>query len=349
MKTIMSTFWGTFRKVFSFIILFALAFVAFALVNKSPDYSDIDKEFDEYFRKNYKVFAVNIPDKIDFCGEACPVDRFDIHESLDKELLSITYWHSQTLQTIKKANRYFPIIEPILKQNGIPDDFKYLCITESMLTNAISTANAVGFWQFLDKTGISYGLEINEEVDERYDVVRSTHAACKYFKDAYAKFGNWTMVAASYNMGMGGLKEQSTRQQTNNYYDLHLNQETGRYVYRILANKILFQSPSSYGFYFRFKDLYPVIPTRKLTVDTAINDLVAFSINAKSNYKMLKLFNPWLRKTKLSNKLRKKYTIEFPVEGSMNYSVLTKDLEEKDRKWMEQFEKDFGKNEENKK
>ena len=210
-------------------------------------------------------------------------------------------------------------MEPILKKNGVPDDFKYLCLIESGLMNVVSPAGATGFWQILKTTGQEYGLEINSNVDERYDVAKSTEAACKYLKEAHDKYGNWTLAAASYNMGINGVERQLERQKVNNYYDLLLNAETSRYVFRIIAAKEILEHPTKYGFHFRLKDLYLPPETYTVKVDTAISDLALFAEQHGVNYKILKIFNPWLRETHLNNKSRKLYTIEFPKSGYFDF------------------------------
>lgn len=281
----------------------------------------------QFLNRNHIVFDVKIPDKLFFAGERVPLENVEIRERFERELLVNTYWHSNTLLYFKKAYRWFPVIEPILKQQGVPDDFKYLALIESGLTNAVSPSNAVGFWQFLENTGKNYGLEINKEVDERYHVEKSTIAACKYLKEAYNTFNkSWTLAAASYNMGIGGLQKQIERQKINNYYDLLLNQETSRFVFRILAAKSLFTHPTEYGFYIRKKDLYTIIPTYDVKVDTAITDLVDFAFKQNINYKVLKLFNPWLREDYLTNPSRKEYIIKIPKEGYMLYDRLYEKL-----------------------
>jgi membrane-bound lytic murein transglycosylase D len=295
--------------------LLALASLSFALValiffvfSKKDD----DRAYQDYFNSNYKIFSVNIPKDLNFCNEKVPQTDFSIKEALDREFTVNTYWQSNSLFFIKRANRWFKVIEPILKRNGVPDDIKYICAIESNFSNVISPSNAVGFWQLLEGTAKGYGLEITEEVDERYHVEKATEAACLYFKEAYKKFGNWTLAAASYNMGMGGLDAQMKVQKVNNYYDLHLNEQTARYVYRVLAIKTLMQAPQKYGFLLRKKDLYPYVPTYKLTIDSTITDLAAFAIQQGYNYKILKMFNPWLKKNTLTNTINKKYLIEFP-------------------------------------
>ena len=276
-----------------------------------------DSDYDDYFNASYKVFSIHIPKNLNFAGEKVPVTDFTVREAMEKELIINTYWQAQSLLLHKRANRWFPVIEPILKQNDIPDDFKYIALIESQLTNVVSPQGATGFWQLVEPTARDYGLEISDEVDERYDVAKSTQAACKYFKEAYRQFGNWTLVAASYNRGMGGIQAALDKQKVSNYYDLLLTDETSRYVFRILAMKEIISRPKVYGYILRKKDLYPPIATKKITVDTTIHDLAVFAVSQKINYKILKTFNPWLRLNALTNDTKRKYIIEIP-KGSMN-------------------------------
>ena len=246
-----------------------------------------------------------------------PLDNFEVRERMDREFIVNTYYHSFTILAMKKANRYFPVIEPILKENGIPDDFKYVAVIESGLSNVISPAGATGYWQFMEEAGNKYGLEINDEVDQRYDLKKSTEAACLYIKDARDQFGSWTMAAASFNMGTNGVEKQMARQKTNNYYNLVLGEETSRYIARIIAIKTILQHPENYGFAITKEDLYPPLPTYEISINEPINDLADFAIEKGINYKILKMYNPWLRDNVLTNKARKTYTIEMPVKGSI--------------------------------
>lgn len=279
--------------------------------------SEGDKQQSD-FNKHYRIFSLNVPDNIDFAGEKLPIQDFDVRERLDKELLINTYWQSNTLLMLKKANRFFPAIEKTLKKHGIPEDFKFLCLAESGLSIVTSPAGAQGYWQFLEETGIRFGLEINEEVDERNHLERSTEAACRYLKEAYKEFGNWTLVAASYNMGVSGLRRQLQNQGVDSYYDLYLNNETSRYVLRLLAMKEIFNRPKKYGYYMRPSHYYFEIPTIKIPVDSGISNLADFALKNGSTYKMLKLLNPWLRKPYLQNKDRKTYYIELPAEKEIS-------------------------------
>jgi hypothetical protein len=289
----------------------------FKIVAYSFSDTPSDAAYDDYFKASYKVFSIRIPKNLNFSGEEVPTMDFSVHEAMERELIINTYWESQSLLLQKRANRWFPIIEPILKRNNIPDDFKYIALIESQLSNVVSPQGATGFWQIIESTGLNYGLEITEDIDERYSVEKSTEAACKYFNESFKTFKNWTLVAASYNLGMGGVQAQMNKQKVDSYYDLSLTDETARYVYRILAMKEIISRPKVYGYMLRKKDLYPPLITKKITIDSTINDLADFAIQQKVNYKILKLFNPWLRTNMLNNDQKKKYTIEIP-KGSMN-------------------------------
>lgn len=257
--------------------------------------------------------AVEIPEEVSFAGEKMPLERFDVKESLDRELLSNAYFHSQTIRYIKLAPRYLAIIEPILKEEGIHDDFKYLALAESGFNpRAISPARAVGFWQFMKGTAIDYGLEVNSEVDERYHIEKATRAACDYLKDAYEKFGSWTLVAAAYNRGMSGIARQMDRQEEDEYYDLLITTETARYVYRIVALKLILENPEKYNFYISDDEKYPIIPTKKVEIKGSVSSFVNFAKKQGVSYKVLKDFNPWLRENKLTYSGRKRYWVEIP-------------------------------------
>ncbi|MGB0593097.1 MAG: transglycosylase SLT domain-containing protein [Flavobacteriales bacterium] len=271
-------------------------------------------------KEKYTIFAIPKPSStIYFANERVPLENPDIWERYDKELLKNTYWQSNTLLLHKRAAKYFPVIEPILKKNNLPDDFKYLALTESGLENVTSPAGAKGFWQIMKSTAKEFNLEVNSEVDERYHIEKSTQAACDFLNSAKEKFGSWTLAAAAYNMGRSGLLKQMNRQKSYTYYDLLLNNETSRYVFRILAIKEIIENPKKYGFQFRTEDLYKNIPTYEVMVDTSISSWADFSKEYGINYKILKLHNPWLRESYLTNKLKKKYYIEIPQKG--NYSL----------------------------
>lgn len=255
------------------------------------------------------------PSEVDFAGEKTPLTIADVKERFDRELLINANLHSSTILIIKRANRAFPIIEPILKQYGVPDDFKYLAVIESALVNAVSSAGARGIWQFMPDTAKEKGMEVSESVDERYHLIKSTEAACKYLLAAKQKFGNWTLAAASYNGGMTGVNNKITEQKVTDYYDLLLTDETSRYVFRILALKEIMKNATSYGFQLSNNELYEIIPTKKIVVDSTITDLATFAKTQGINYKILKIHNPWLRDKKLSNPTKKKYEIEIPLSG----------------------------------
>lgn len=260
-----------------------------------------------------KVVA-DFPEKLDFAGEDVPLHISDVRERMDRELVINQNMHGSTILILKRANKYFPIIEPILAKNNIPDDFKYLCVIESSLMNATSSAGAKGFWQFMPQTAREKGMEVAETVDERYHLEKATQAACDYLLKAKEKFGSWTLAAASYNGGMSGLQKQIEFQEVTNYYDLLLVEETSRYVFRILALKEIMKNADKYGFLLPKETLYNSIPTKKIEVDSAITNLATFAKSQGINYKELKIFNPWLRDKKLDNPEKKKYIIEIPIK-----------------------------------
>lgn len=259
------------------------------------------------------AISLDVPKQLTFAGEAVPLHIPDVYERLDKELQINTYFHSNTLFLIKRANRWLPQIEKILKENDIPEDFKYLPLIESNLLNDVSPKNAVGYWQILKEAGRENGLEITDDVDERYDPLKATKAACRYLRQSYRKFGNWTLVAASYNRGMGGIERAIENQKVDNYYDLFLNEETSRYVFRILAIKEIVEHPLKYGFRVNPRHLYQEEPLRYVEVDETIRDLVTFAKEHGTNYKLIKRHNPWLRDEKLTVKRGKQYRIAIPV------------------------------------
>ena len=272
-----------------------------------------------------------IPEKVDFAGEPMPLEFFDVRESLERDLIVNMNFHSNTLQYLKRVARYFPVIEPILKANGIPDDFKYLSLIESDFLNKVSPKGATGFWQFMKNAAVEYGLEVNSEVDERYHVEKSTVAACKYLNEAYRIFGSWTMAAASYNMGKAGLTRQVKRQQCDYYYDLLLNEETMRYIYRITAVKLILTEPEKYGFHVPDNEKYPVILFTETEVKTSVADWTDFAFKHQTNYKILKYLNPWLRDSKLTNAAKKNYKIKIPSErfrGDSKHRIDEKEIEE---------------------
>ena len=265
--------------------------------------------------------SVKIPDKVSFAGENIDLDRYDMHERFDREINSFTYFHSTTLLLIKRANRYFPIIEPILKKNNIPDDFKYLAVIESSLDpRAFSPSRAAGMWQFLATTGKEYGLMVGPEVDERYHVEKATEAACRYLRTAYNKYGSWASVALSYNGGQARISGELNKQQAEEGLDLWLVEETARYYFRMVAIKQIFEQPAKYGFVISGDQLYKPITFEEVTVNQTITDLAAFAVEKGITYAQLKDFNSWLRDRKLTIAGGKTYTIQIPTQKSLYYS-----------------------------
>ena len=263
----------------------------------------------------YKVYALELPDTLSFAGEKVPLDSPDLMERLDRELLVNTYWQSNMMLLLKRANKYFPTIEKILNEEGVPGDLKYLSVIESGLENVVSPAGARGFWQIMRTTGREYGLEVNSNVDERYHIAFSTRMAAQYLKKAKKKFGSWTLAAASYNRGMSGIQRNLNTQKVESYFDLRLGQETSRYVFRVLAVKEIIENPSKYGYVFDDTDLYYSVPVRLHGLDTAISNLTAFAEKMGVNYKILKIHNPWLLQNHLNNRSKKYYEIAIPERG----------------------------------
>lgn len=313
------------NKLLSPALLTIAVLIAIRLFTAGRDEVEENREFEESFKDHYKVFALTAPEEADFAGENMPLNLLDVREKLDRELLVNTYWQSQTLLFFKRAHRWFPVIEPILKDQGVPEDFKYLALVESGLTDVVSPAGAAGFWQLMKDAAKEYGLEVDDAVDERYHLEKATLAACAYLKSAKAQFGSWTLAAASYNMGKGGLDKQLKRQKATNYYDLVLNEETSRYVFRVVAAKLILNHAEDFGFQFREQDLYPKLRHREVSVDTAIADLADFAFAQGINYKTLKYLNPWLRDNTLPNKDRKAYTLKIANEPLAEQLVNDKD------------------------
>lgn len=286
----------TLKNIFAVVLLIAVSFV---LINASST-------------ENTPNTIENIT--LNFCGETVPLDTPDVWERYDREIVINKNLHASTELVIKRARRYFPVIEPILAKYGVPDDFKYLAVIESKLENAVSPAGARGIWQFMPATAKEYGLEVNDYVDERYHLEKATEAACKYLLAAKEKFGTWTLAAASYNGGMNGITRQIERQKVSDFYDLLLTEETSRYVFRILALKEIMQNPEKYGYIIPENELYQPFKTQKLTVDSTVENFADFAIQHNINYKTLKIHNPWLRDISLPNKTNKTYYIEIPVK-----------------------------------
>ncbi|MDI9319138.1 MAG: lytic transglycosylase domain-containing protein [Phycisphaerales bacterium] len=283
--------------------------IAFNNINTAEESIEVKQDG----RLQYKWYAPQLPNKASFAGEQVPLDRWEVRERYDRELLVNYYMHGSLMYILKLSSRQFPVIEKELKAYSIPDDFKYLCVAESNLQNLTSSAGAQGYWQFMNNTAPSYGLEINSEVDERYNLKKATQAACQYFLQAYKKFGSWTAAAASYNCGMAGYNDHATFQGSNNYYDLALPEETNRYIFRILAFKNLISTAPNWGYIIQPEDAYKPLKTKTIIVDSSITNLADFAEENGSSYKILKVMNPWLRNHALTAKKGKSYEIELPL------------------------------------
>ena len=293
----MATYSSFFRRTIGKSLLFLLGTLVLISLTSQSVCSENDRTEEG---PDIEYSCIDIPSDMDFCGTTIDLTRFDRRERIDRELLAFRYMHSTSIQIIKRANRYFPIIEPLLQANGIPDDFKYLMAIESNVNPlARSVAGAAGLWQLMPGTARDFGLEVGNHVDERYHVEKSTEAACKYLKQAYNRFHNWETVAASYNAGQGRISQQMKKQYADNALDLQLVEETARYTYRILAAKLLLTEPQKFGFYLKASDLYPPIPYRTVTVSETIDDLPRFAKSQNINYALLRNLNPWIRSTSL--------------------------------------------------
>lgn len=255
------------------------------------------------------VKPFELPKDISIAGEAMPLDRLDVQESLDREILVNSYWQSNNLLMLKRSDKWFPVIEPILKEQGIPDDFKYLALIESGLQDIVSPAGAAGPWQIMKSTGREAGLIVNSEVDERYHMEKATLTACKYLKEAYDRFGNWTLAAASYNMGMAGTQRRLDEQKVNSYYDLRLNSETARYVFRIAAVKHIHEHLSEYGYVYHSTEGYELPDFDTVEVGSSVESWVQWSLDHGITYKELRMYNPWIRSSKLTNSSNNTYSI----------------------------------------
>jgi len=292
-------------------ILLSVFFIVLIFTNAKSDKSIIYKG-PKYTSDTYKIKAIKLPKHLRFAGERVPLNKSDIKERIDREFLVNTYWQSNAILFIKRAHKFFPIIKPILKKNNVPEDFKYLAVIESGLLNVTSPSGAKGFWQLLKSTAKDYNLEVNKNVDERYNLELSTQAACDYLLKAKARFGSWTLAAASYNSGIKSIATKLETQQVNNYYDLLVSDETARYVPRLIAVKEILRHPEKFGFIYDTTDLYNLKPIRKIEVDTSISNIALFAKDFSLNYKTLKLYNPWLRENTLKNKSGKRYYISIP-------------------------------------
>ena len=292
------------KKNSSLTILIVFIFLSFAISN-SRFLTDGKESY-------YKIYPISIPKKVSFAGEEISLDEDDLIERMDREFLVNTYWQSNTILLIKRANKYFPQIEKILISEGVPTDFKYLALIESGLQNVTSPSGAKGFWQIMKTTGKEYGLEINGNVDERYNLSLSTRLACKYLKKAKDKFGSWTLAAAAYNRGINGVQNKITNQNQNVYENILFGEETKRYVFRIIALKNIIESPESFGFYIKEEQMYKPIKYKEIKIDIPLNNISEFSKDLGLNYKNFKIHNPWLLENHLNNKSRKVYTISIP-------------------------------------
>jgi hypothetical protein len=307
------------KTVLTAFVLTGTIIIIFSIAQSFKGFSNIPSEGHRQLSDSvYTIKSFDLPENVTFAGEKMPLDNFDTKESLEREILTTAYRHSSTILIIMRAHRYLPLIEKILKKNNVPDDFKYLVAAESEYSNMVSPAGATGFWQIMPETGKEEGMEINAVVDERYNVERSTQFACEYFLKSYEKYGNWTLAAASYNGGRGGVDEQIDIQHQNNYYDLLLSEETARYIFRVVAYKLVITNPESFGFKIPKKDLFPEFSYFEVKVDTAVTDFSAFAQKFGTNYKILKLLNPWLRKPYLTPKPNKEYLIKIPSDGMRN-------------------------------
>ncbi|MCL7763514.1 lytic transglycosylase domain-containing protein [Polaribacter sp. Z014] len=298
------------NKSFRFLSLFCVLIVAFLFYN-AINKNETDPKTST--SKTYKIKALILPVNLNLAGERVPVEIPDVKERMERELLVNTYWQSNGLLLIKRANKYFPILEPLLKKYGLPDDFKFLALAESAFIDETSNVGAAGMWHFMKATGKEYGLEINSNVDERYDIEKSTRVAAEYLIKSKERFNSWTLAAAAYNAGNYGVSKRLETQEVDNYYDAKLPDETERYVLRIIALKEVISNPRKYGFVFENEDLYTLAATRTIKVDTAISNITHFAKKFGMNYKEFKIYNPWLRENKLNNKSRKVYEIKIPV------------------------------------
>jgi len=299
------------KKINPFSFGLGAIFVLFLLLIMNFSYSDsgllkID------FPQEYKITSPIIPQSLYFAGERVPLEDEDVYEIFEREFIVNTYFHSSTIFALKRAPRWFPVIEPILKDYGIPDDFKFIVMIESNFTNVVSPRNAVGFWQLLKSSAEEYGLEVNDEVDERYHVEKSTEAACKYLLNVYNQFGSWTFAAAAYNAGLTGINRQIERQKETKFYSLLLNEETTRYLARIMSMKYIYLNPTHYGYNLSENEKYKPVNFNEIEISDSVNSWTNFAKAKGITYKKLKQLNPWLRDTKLKNKLKKSYKIKLP-------------------------------------
>ncbi|MBR3710657.1 MAG: transglycosylase SLT domain-containing protein [Bacteroidales bacterium] len=302
---------------FAIILIGVTAAISFSIAQNTEEqdssyFENLNPDVLHFEQMSQYIHDVELPRTMDFCGEPVPLDRFYVRESLERELLVNTYRHASTLLLMKRTSRWLPVIEPIMKKNNLPSDFKYLAMIESDLTNAVSPSKAVGFWQFLEGTGKQYNLEIYKEVDMRYHQEKETQAACDFLKDLYRRFKSWTLAAAAYNCGGGRISKTIEEQQVTSYYDMLLPNETERYIYRILAFKLIMENPEKYGFHISDEGWYQPLEYKTITVTETIENLAQFAIDQGTNLKMLKYYNPWLRSDKLTISEGNSYVIKLP-------------------------------------
>ena len=303
---------------FAIILIGVTAAISFSIAQNTgeePDSSfmgSLNPDVLVFDQMDQNIHDIKLPDSMTFCGEPIPLDRFYVRESLEREILVNAHLHSSTLLMLKRTTRWFPVLKPIMQKNGLPDDFIYLAMIESALTNAVSPSKAVGFWQFLEGTGKEYNLEINKEVDMRYNQELETVAACKFLKDSYRRWGSWITAAAAYNCGNGRISKTMDEQRVTSYFDMILPNETERYVYRLLAFKLITEDPAKYGYHISDEGWYQPLEYKTITVTESIPDLVDFAINHGTNLKMLKYYNPWLRGTSLTISEGNSYSIKLP-------------------------------------
>ncbi|QOD61183.1 lytic transglycosylase domain-containing protein [Polaribacter haliotis] len=302
------------QRYLSLLSVIIVTAVFFSAIQKSDTNVPSNTDPETQTHQTYKIKSLQLPENLNLAGEIVPVEIEDVRERMERELLVNTYWQSNGLLLIKRANKYFPVLEPLLKKYGLPDDFKFLALAESGFIDETSSAGAAGMWHFMRTTGKEYGLEINSNVDERYHIEKSTKVAAEYLKNSYERFNSWTLAAAAYNAGNYGVSKRIKAQEVNNYYDAKLPDETERYVFRILALKEIISNPKKYGFVFEKEDLYTLEKTRTIKVDTAISNITHFAKKYGMNYKEFKILNPWLRENKLNNKSRKMYEIKISAK-----------------------------------
>ncbi len=299
--------------------VFFLLFLLCQLLYSSFHGASSDTDFKNLLFSDYKLNGVTIPKDLNFCGEKVPVENLMVKKALEKEFYVKAFDQPSTLLLHKKAARWFPMIEAILKKNGVPEDFKYVAILESGLDNSNTLLGSGGFWGLMGPVAKDYGLQVDENIDERFNIEKATEVACEIIKDAYKKYKNWTLAAAAYDLGMGALDKQLERQGTLSYYELNLNDETGMYIYRLLAFKEIISRPEAYGYKLNKREMFAPIPTNSIKVDSSISDLSLFAISQGSNYVSLKALNPWLLQNTLTNIDKKTYQILFPKKGVKLY------------------------------